>query len=196
MAGYYGFTLDVHVSVRPSVVRPSVFRFKMITWVNINGFSPKSVCALILWRFDFGLLMGKFCLIFTELSCWETPIFSFPDNNLSKCQGSLTKFGICIWIKDILFGNANGQISTILTELSARDTIVAGYYRLRDFYKADNNGELKSQKKKNNRTTMRLVICILILNRLLYYQAWHDLYNPKNLELINPINTTWYLHSY
>ena len=30
-AGYYGFTLDVRVSVLPSVVRPSVFRFRMIT---------------------------------------------------------------------------------------------------------------------------------------------------------------------
>ena len=77
--------------------------------------------------------MGKFCLIFTELSCRETPIFSFPDNNLSKCHGSLTKFGICIRIKDILFGYANGQISPILTELSARDTIVAGFCRLTFF---------------------------------------------------------------
>ena len=39
VAGYYGFTLDVRVSVRPCVcpsvrpsyVRPSVFRFRMIT---------------------------------------------------------------------------------------------------------------------------------------------------------------------
>ena len=37
VAGYYGFTLDVRVSVRPSVsrtsIRPSVFRFRMITIV-------------------------------------------------------------------------------------------------------------------------------------------------------------------
>ena len=38
VAGYYGFTLDVRVC--PSAVRPSVFRFRMITWVNVNGFSP------------------------------------------------------------------------------------------------------------------------------------------------------------
>ena len=43
--------------VRPSVVRPSVFRFRMI---NINGFSPNLVFALKLCRSGLGLLMGKF----------------------------------------------------------------------------------------------------------------------------------------
>ena len=124
----------VRPCVRPSYVRPSVFRFRMITWVNINGFSPNLVCALILWRSGLGLLMGKFrqilrsylpetrpyfrfrtiswvnnkgfspnllyaltlkrsglgllmrkfCQFFTELSARDTPIFSFPDDNLSK----------------------------------------------------------------------------------------------------------------
>ena len=30
------------------------------------------------------LLMGKFRQIFTELSAQDTPLFSFPDDNLSK----------------------------------------------------------------------------------------------------------------
>ena len=30
------------------------------------------------------LLMGKFSQIITELSARDTPIFSFPDDNLSK----------------------------------------------------------------------------------------------------------------
>ena len=47
-------------------------------------FSPNLVCALILWRSGLGLLMGKFRQIFTELSAQDTPIFSFPDDNLSK----------------------------------------------------------------------------------------------------------------
>ena len=34
------------------------FHFCMITFVNINGFSPNLVCALILWRSALGLLMG------------------------------------------------------------------------------------------------------------------------------------------
>ena len=63
MAGYYGFTLDVRVSVR-------------------------------------------------VLSALDTPIFSFPDDNLSKCHGIFTKLGTCIDIKEIWFGIANGHISS------------------------------------------------------------------------------------
>ena len=45
-------------------------------------------------------------------------VFSFPDNNLSKCQWIFIKFGVCIDIVEVRFEIANGQI---LTELSARD---------------------------------------------------------------------------
>ena len=58
------------------------------------------------------MLMGKFRQIFTELSARDTPIFSFPDDNLSKLQGIFTKLAICIDIKEIWFGIANGQISS------------------------------------------------------------------------------------
>ena len=51
----------------PSIVHPSVFHFRMITWVNISGLSPNLVCALILWRSGLWLLMGKFRQILTEL---------------------------------------------------------------------------------------------------------------------------------
>ena len=57
-----------------------------------------------------GLLMGKFRQIFTDLSARDTPIFSFLDDNLSKCEGNLTKLPIYIDIKEIWFGIANGQI--------------------------------------------------------------------------------------
>ena len=40
-------------------------------------------------------------------------IFSFPDDNLSKSQGILTKLDACIDIIEIWFGIANGQISSI-----------------------------------------------------------------------------------
>ena len=54
--------------------------------------------------------MGKFRQILTELSAQD--IFSFLDNNLSKCQGILTKLGTCIDMKEVWFGKfANGQIS-------------------------------------------------------------------------------------
>ena len=58
--------------------------------------------------------MGEFCQILTELSARDTPKFLFPDDNLSKCQGILTKLGTYINIKEIWFENADGQISSIL----------------------------------------------------------------------------------
>ena len=57
--------------------------------------------------------------------------FSFPDDNLSKHLWIFSKLGICIDIVKIWFGIANGQISSIFySELSASDTIMAGYYSL------------------------------------------------------------------
>ena len=56
--------------------------------------------------------MGKFRQIITELSARDTPIFLFPDDNLSKLQGILIKLAIYIDIKEIWFGIANGQISS------------------------------------------------------------------------------------
>ena len=47
--------------------------------------------------------MGKFRKMLTELSARDTPIFSFPDDNLSKLQGLLTKLAICIDIIKICF---------------------------------------------------------------------------------------------
>ena len=59
----------------------------MITLVNVNRFSLNLVCALILKRSGLGLLMGKCRQILTKLSARDTPIFSFPDDNLGKSQG-------------------------------------------------------------------------------------------------------------
>ena len=52
------------------------------------------------------------------------PIFSFPDDNLSKHQWIFTKLGMCIDIVEIWFGIANGQI---LMEVSARDTPIFSF---------------------------------------------------------------------
>ena len=57
--------------------------------------------------------MGKFRQFLTELSARDTPIFSFPDDNLSKHQWIFTKLGMCIDIVEIWFGIANGQISSV-----------------------------------------------------------------------------------
>ena len=117
----------IHLCVICTYIHPSVFRFRMITRVNINEFSPNLVCALILWRSGFGMLMGKFCQILTHFSAREMPIFSFPDNNFSKCLG-ITKLGTCIDLRTSGSGLLMGKFRQLLTVLSACDSIMAGYY--------------------------------------------------------------------
>ena len=101
------------LSIHLSYICLSVYSFWMITWVKINGFSPNLVCAWILWGFGLGLLMGKFCQFLSELSACHISIFSFPDDNLSKCQWIFIKYGMCIDIVEILCGIAIRQISLI-----------------------------------------------------------------------------------
>ena len=43
------------------------FSFQTIPRVDVNGFSPNLMCALILWRPGFGLLMSKFHQFFSYL---------------------------------------------------------------------------------------------------------------------------------
>ena len=51
--------------------------------------------------------VGRPCV---RLSVCPSVRFSFPDDNLSKHQWIFTKLAICIDIKEICFGIANGQI--------------------------------------------------------------------------------------
>ena len=48
---------------------------------------------------------------FDGFICRTRPFVLFPDDNLSKSQGILTKLGLCIDMKEIWFHIANGQIS-------------------------------------------------------------------------------------
>ena len=66
-----------HPSVRFSFLDDNLSKHQ---WISTN----LGMCALILWVSGLGLLLGKFRKIFTELSARDTPIFSFPDDNLSK----------------------------------------------------------------------------------------------------------------
>ena len=60
------------------------FHFWIITLLNVNGFSPNLVCALMLWTSASGLLMVEFRLFLTDLSACNTSLFYFQGNNLSK----------------------------------------------------------------------------------------------------------------
>ena len=95
----------VHLSVN----RTTVFHFWMTTLEN--GFSPNGMCIDIveIW---FWIANGQ---ILTASSARDTSIFSFPDDNLSKCQGILAKVGTRIDIKEIWFGIANGHFNNFLT---------------------------------------------------------------------------------
>ena len=52
------------------------FCFRTVTLVSLDGFSPNSISALILWRSGLGLLIGKFHQFLTELSA-TGPYFHF-----------------------------------------------------------------------------------------------------------------------
>ena len=73
--------------------------------------------------------MGKFPQILTEFYTPDTPIFSFPDDNLSKCQGILTKLGTRIDIK-IWFGIANGKILSMFDRVICPRHNNDGYFSL------------------------------------------------------------------
>ena len=96
--------------ISPRQVR--IFHFYMITLVNINGFSSNVVCALILWRSGLGLHMSKFRQFFGRVICPRHVSIFILDNNFSKYQLILTKLNMCIYIVDVWFGIANGQISS------------------------------------------------------------------------------------
>ena len=113
-----GWVLWFHVE-RPCVCPPTVYYMSIVSFpddnaVNINGFSLNLVCALILWKSGLGLFSGKFLQFLTELSAHHTSTFWFPHNNVNKYQWIFTKLGICIYIVEICFEIANGQISSIL----------------------------------------------------------------------------------
>ena len=115
MAGYYGFTLDACLYVRPSVRRTSVFVFLFFVF-----------CLFVVVVF----FLFFFFFFF----------FSFLDDGLSKCQWVFTKLGVCIDIVAIWFMIANRQISSIfdsylLASVSfdrgiCPNMTVVGYYRL------------------------------------------------------------------
>ena len=50
----------------------------------------------------------------------RSSLFSFPDDNLSKCNKCFSKRDVCIDIVDICFGIANGQMSLCLTVICLR----------------------------------------------------------------------------
>ena len=123
VAGHYGFTLVVRVSVRrlirSCVVNQSVFSFPDDNLSKCQWISTKlGICIDIDLVLD--CFFGRFRQFMEELSAGDMSVVSFQDDNLRKYQWNFTKFGVCIDI-------ASGQISSLLTELSASDTFIFSF---------------------------------------------------------------------
>ena len=68
VVGFYGVTFVIRVSVHLGLLYICpYFHFQTITWVNINGFSPNLVCALILSRSGLGCLWVNFYQFLTVI---------------------------------------------------------------------------------------------------------------------------------
>ena len=82
--------------------------------LNINGFSPKLVCALIFWRSGLVLLMGKFHQFLTELSAYYTIMVGYYRFKF------LYVFCFCVLFRKTLFlffwggGGGGGNVSFFL----------------------------------------------------------------------------------
>ena len=63
--------------------------------------------------------MGKFHQIFTELSARDTPIFSFPDYNLSNNKGFSQNLLYALTLRRSGLGLLMGKFHQIFTELAA-----------------------------------------------------------------------------
>ena len=142
VAGYYGFTLDVRVSVLPSYVLPSVNRFRMITSKHQWIFTVFGMCIDIV-EISFGIANGlsrnmkNIRIFYLKISLFKPrhyivagyygftldvrvsvlPSYVLPSvfrfrMITSKHQWVFTVFGMCIDIVEISFGIANGQISS------------------------------------------------------------------------------------
>ena len=120
VAGYYGIRLVVCPSV---IILRMLFSRSLLEYTSMDFHQTWCVhwyCEDLVWdclwaNFD------NFWQSYLPMTCF---LFSFLDDNSSKYQWIFTKPGLCIDIVEICFWIANGQISSILTELSACNTSV------------------------------------------------------------------------
>ena len=170
-----GGVLWYHVggpSVCPLCLRP-YFLFRKISWVNVKGFSPNLVRALILWRSRLGLLIGKFSQFLT--SCLS--VFLFPDDNSSKYQWIFTKLDVCIDIVETWFGMADEQISLIFYIIICLRHDMTGYYRFTFYFLI--GSQLVSHKKYFTAPGYAKIVFALSVTVLALREGWES-ETPKN----------------
>ena len=71
--------------------------------------------------------MGKFRQIFTELSARDTPIFSFPDDNLVNNKGFSSNLLYVLTVRRSGLELLISKFRQIFTELYARDTSIFSF---------------------------------------------------------------------
>ena len=76
----------------------------------------------------FGIANGQILSIFDRVICPQIHPYITFRTITSKSQWIFTKFDMCFYIVEICFGIAHWQIFQLLTELSAHDMIMVGYY--------------------------------------------------------------------
>ena len=87
----------------------------------------------------FGFVNGQISSVFDSVICPQLIRILVSGQYLSKSHLILNKFGICSDIVEIWFGIAHWRMSSILTVLSARDMMIAGYYRFTFIFYKENN---------------------------------------------------------
>ena len=87
------------------------FTFRRITWVNLNGFSPNLICALLLLRSAVGLLFAKFRKFLTVICPWHD-------------SGGVLSFHVLFQVKIFLIS------SKLLTRLSTLEPLKCACTRL------------------------------------------------------------------
>ena len=85
----------------------------MITLVNVNGFSPNLVCALILWSSALGFADRQISSICDGVIYLGHVHIFISGLITTKYQWIFTKLGVCIDIMDSCFVIANGRILSI-----------------------------------------------------------------------------------
>ena len=78
--------------------------------------------CIVIVKIWFEIVNGQVLLIFSPAH--NRSLFAFTDDTYSNYQWIFTKFGVCIDIMEIYFGNADWQILSIFDfQSSARDTL-------------------------------------------------------------------------
>ena len=128
MVGYYGCQSLCGLPLCAPVAHP-YFCFRMITWVNVSGFSPNLVCALILRRSSLGLLMGTFHQFLTSYLSATCLYFSFWMITWGNINGFPPNLVCALILWKSCLGLLMYKFSQYLIELYGHHMIVAWYYQ-------------------------------------------------------------------